>query len=170
MNVVILGIVFLAGFCLGIICFGNGCLKKIEQQRRFVEKYESLFQLMCRWTKNIQEEQNIAEWFEKCDYRHIAIYGMGVVGRCMMRELEGSKIVIDYVIDLKEKCDMGSLTVYKPTDILPEVDCIIVTPIANFDEIEDVLRLKLNCPIISLEDVIYVDDRCFDNKMNGELI
>ncbi len=37
-----------------------------------------------------------------------------------------------------------------------DVDAIIVTAIFDFDDIKKKCKEKLNCPIISLEDVIYV--------------
>ena len=38
---------------------------------------------------------------------------------------------------------------------LAEADAVIVTAIYNFDEIEEKLSDLIDCPIISLEDIIY---------------
>lgn len=43
----------------------------------------------------------------------------------------------------------------KPDDTLPDVDAIIVTAFFFFDEIEQELEDKIDCPIISIEDVVY---------------
>jgi len=40
-------------------------------------------------------------------------------------------------------------------DSLEDVDVVIVTAITFFDEIETKLSEKLDCPIISLEDILY---------------
>ena len=40
-------------------------------------------------------------------------------------------------------------------DELKPVDAIVVTPIFFFDDIEEELSQKIDCPIISLEDVLY---------------
>ena len=40
-------------------------------------------------------------------------------------------------------------------DQLTEVDAVVVTPIVFFNEIEKELSEKLDCPIISLEDILY---------------
>jgi hypothetical protein len=40
-------------------------------------------------------------------------------------------------------------------DDLEEVDAIVVTAITFFDEIEEKLSAKIDCPIISLEDILY---------------
>ena len=40
-------------------------------------------------------------------------------------------------------------------DTLDDVDAIVVTAVTFFDEIEDELHKKVNCPILSLEDILY---------------
>ena len=40
-------------------------------------------------------------------------------------------------------------------DELESVDAIIVTPIYYFEEIEGKLVEKVDCPIISIEDIMY---------------
>ena len=49
----------------------------------------------------------------------------------------------------------ASFEVLKPDDTLPDVDAIIVTAFFFFDEIEQELEDKIDCPIISIEDVVY---------------
>ena len=40
-------------------------------------------------------------------------------------------------------------------DDLKPVDAIVVTAITFFDEIKEKLSEKIDCPIISLEDILY---------------
>ena len=47
------------------------------------------------------------------------------------------------------------MDVLTPDDDLPEVDLIVVTPVHYFDEIEEMLADKVDCPVISIEDVVY---------------
>ena len=42
-----------------------------------------------------------------------------------------------------------------PDEELANVDAVIVTPITFFSEIEDMLSLKMDCPILSIEDILY---------------
>ena len=39
--------------------------------------------------------------------------------------------------------------------MLEAVDAVIVTPIFFMDEIEEMLSGKMDCPIVSLEDILY---------------
>ena len=43
----------------------------------------------------------------------------------------------------------------KLTDDLPETDVIVVTAIYFYEEIREELSQLVDCPIISLEDVVY---------------
>ena len=72
-----------------------------------------------------------------------------------MDELEGSGITIKYGIDQRASNIYEEFDVVSPEDELEEVDAIVVTPIKFFDEIEERLSEKVNCPIISLEDILY---------------
>ena len=47
------------------------------------------------------------------------------------------------------------MEVVSPEDGLREVDAVIVTSIFFMDEIEKALSVKLSCPVISLEDILY---------------
>lgn len=40
-------------------------------------------------------------------------------------------------------------------DYLERVDVVVVTAITFFDDIKEKLSKKLDCPIISLEDILY---------------
>ena len=40
-------------------------------------------------------------------------------------------------------------------DELEEVDAVIVTAVTFFDDILEKLSQKLDCPVISLEDILY---------------
>ena len=42
-----------------------------------------------------------------------------------------------------------------PDSELPMVDVIIVTAITFFEEIEEALYSKIDCPILSMEDILY---------------
>ena len=45
--------------------------------------------------------------------------------------------------------------VVAPDSDLGEVDAVVVTSITFFEEIEEMLNSKMDCPILSLEDILY---------------
>lgn len=40
-------------------------------------------------------------------------------------------------------------------DSLDKVDAVVVTSITFFDEVEEILSRKVDCPILFLEDILY---------------
>ena len=60
-----------------------------------------------------------------------------------------------YAIDKNADMIYANVDVVTPDDELEPVDVIVVTAIYYFDEIEEDLSEKVDCPIISLEDILY---------------
>lgn len=118
-------------------------------------KYFELFSLMSRWVLVKQQGKMLADYFEKHEYRKIAIYGMSQVGQALLKELENSSVEVSYAIDQNADWLFADCKVVKNSDALEEVDAVVVTPIHYFDAIRTGLDQKVNCPILSIRDVIY---------------
>lgn len=129
--------------------------KKVDEQWRISEKHLALFQMMDQWVAIKQQGKNLADYLEKKQYRTIAIYGMSFAGQRLIDELENSNIQIKYGIDKRADNIYTDIDIVTMEDELEEVDAVIVTAITFFDEIEEMLSGKMDCPIISLEDVLY---------------
>lgn len=80
---------------------------------------------------------------------------MSYAGETLIDELKGSKIEIAYGIDQRASSIYADVDIVSAEDTLKDVDAVVVTAISFFDEIEEKISLKLDCPIISLEDVLY---------------
>ena len=114
------------------------------------------YNILKRWFTLKQQNKTVRTYFEQSGYQQIAIYGMSDLGKILLEELEGSSYVqVIYGIDKRaEKLTVG-IPVLMPEDTLPETDVIVVTAIYYFREIDDLLRKKVTCPVVSLEDVLY---------------
>lgn len=119
------------------------------------DKHFKLFLMMNEWVKVKQEGKNLSSFFEREGYKEIAVYGMSYAGETLVEELEGSDIRVKYGIDRNADQMDASIEIVKPDEELKDVDVIVVTSITFFNEIEEMLVKKVNCPIISLEDVLY---------------
>ena len=64
-------------------------------------------------------------------------------------------IQVQYGIDKNADNIYMDVNIVTMEDELKPVDAIVVTPIFFFDDIEEELSQKIDCPIISLEDVLY---------------
>lgn len=110
---------------------------------------------MNQWVRIKQEGKNLAEYFKENGYEKIAVYGMSYAGETLVYELNDSGITVEYGIDQNAKSLYLDIDIYEPDDDLKEVDALVVTAITFFDEIEEKMSQKLDCPIISLEDILY---------------
>ena len=130
--------------------------QKIDSLKQRIEVLSDHFQLLNHWLEIKNEGKSIATYFEEMGYRHIAIYGMAELANRLFEELSESSVHIDYGIDRDICCSIARIDkVYFPDDNLPETDAIIVTPYSSFESIKAILEKKVNCPIISLEEVIW---------------
>lgn len=140
---------------VGAVVVGKRLGKRVDEERNLARKHLAMFQMMNQWVKIKQNGKNVSSYFEQEGYREIAIYGMHFVGETLVEELMGSSIAIKYGIDKNANKICADFEIVTPDSSLKYVDAIIVTAITCFDEIEEFLKEKVNCPIISLEDIIW---------------
>ena len=145
----------LTGAAIGAGAVGKVEGDKLNKMRAMSNKHLELFKMMNQWVKVKQEGKNLSSYFEENGYTKIAIYGMSYAGETLMNELENSIVTVVYAIDRNADSLYSDVDIVSMDDDLEDVDAIIVTAITFFDEIEETLSKKVNCPIISLEDVLY---------------
>lgn len=153
------GVIAVLSMALGAVA-GIGVLsksmgEKAKSLKGMSDKYQSLFIMMNQWVKVKQDGKELSEYFKKNGYQKIAVYGMSYVGQNLVNELKTSGIEVAYGIDINADSIYSDIDVMTIEDELEEVDVIVVTPITFFDEIEEKLTKKVDCPIISLEDILY---------------
>ena len=129
--------------------------EKIAKIENMSEKHLALFIMMNQWVKVKQEGKNLSSYFEKKEYKKIAVYGMSYAGETFVDELKNTGIIIAYGIDKNADTIYSDIDIFTMEDSLEEVDAVVVTAVTFFDEIEEKLCEKLDCPIISLEDILY---------------
>lgn len=144
---------------LAVLCTGLGiAIKKAERvqkrDRALSDKHLALFLMMNQWVKVRQKGKNIETYFQKNDYKRIAIYGMSYVGETLWDELKNTDIEVVYGIDRNADYMYSELPVVSIEDDLEKVDAIVVTAITFFKDIKGVLVKKVDCPIISLENIL----------------
>lgn len=145
----------LTGAVIGAGTIGTISGKEVLKWKNYSNKHLALYKMMCQWVKVKQEGKNLADYLEKKGYKKIAIYGMSYAGDTLINELEGTKVHVAYGIDRNAQSIYTDIDVVSIDEQLDEVDAVVVTAITFFDEIEEALSEKIDCPIISLEDILY---------------
>jgi hypothetical protein len=145
----------LTGAVVGATAVGKKISKKTEKAQGYADKHLALFLMMNQWVKVKQEGKNLSSYFENNGYNKIAIYGMSYAGETLLDELKNSNIKVAYGIDKKADSIYADVDIVTMDDDFEKVEAIVVTAITFFDEIEDKLSVKIDCPIISLKDILY---------------
>ena len=145
----------LTGVALGAGTVGKVSGKSLNIARSMSDKHLALFLMMNQWVKVKQEGKNLASYFEKNGYNKIAIYGISYAGETLIDELKATGVTVSYAVDKNADAIYTDVDVFTIEDDLEPVDAIVVTAITFFDEIEEKLSKKMDCPIISLEDVLF---------------
>lgn len=148
-----------AGMVVGAVAGGTAARtvssKKTKEMVQKGAKVHQLYMAFDQWLRIRQEGKTLVEYFKQQDYKTVAIYGMKELGERLYDELEGSGITVRYIIDKNADLVYANVDVVTPDEKLDPVDVIVVTALYYFDEIEEMLSERVDCPIISLEDILY---------------
>lgn len=158
----------IAGIGLGGLVIGlfsslryidNKILSRNIEDNKKLNRY---YQLLGQWLLNKTEDYDISLYLEKEGIFRIAVYGMGLMGDLLVKDLKNKKIVyiIDKNADVLPVNTLGEIPVIRPENILEQepVDAIIVTACYYFNEISSILQeigIHKSIRVISLEDLIY---------------
>lgn len=123
---------------------------------RQINKFKKRYYVLCKWLSLKLINQSLEKFFIERNYKKIAIYGWGDLGRLLSAELDGTSVDISYIIDRRgRELDAIDIPAYVPHDNeLPNVDVIIVTVVDEFTNIYDSIRGIVSCEIISLSSVV----------------
>lgn len=146
------------GGAIGVAAQHMKTKKRLNADIELGRKNEEIIKAYSQWMKIKKEGRSLADYLKENGYQKIAVYGMHYLGENLCEELEDTDIEIKYAID-KNADNMGfddkNIIVYTPDEELEEVDAVIVTAFYFYDEIEEKLSERLDCPIVSLEDILY---------------
>lgn len=144
-----------AGGVAGALATSKVMGETAAKEQKMSNKHLALFLMMNQWVLVKQEGKNLASYFERNNYRKIAVYGMSYAGERLVNELKGSGIEVAYGIDQNADGIYSDIKIVTKEDALEPVDAIVVTPVFFFQEIEKDLSGKVDCAILSLEDILY---------------
>lgn len=145
----------LAGAILGAGTVKMVAGETINKTKSMSDKHLTLFLMMNQWVKVKQEGKSLASYFEGNGYKNIAVYGISYAGETLIDELKETNVHVAYGIDKNADTIYADVNMVSIDDDLEPVDAIVVTAITFFEEIEEKLLEKTDCPIISLEDILY---------------
>lgn len=144
----------LAGAAAGAYAVGKVAGEATLAEKRMAEKHLTLFLMMNQWVRVKQEGKCLDSYFIGKKYKRIAIYGMSYAGETLVEELKDTEIQVAYGIDKNANSIFADVDVLGLEENMERVDAVVVTAVSFFDEIAEELSTKMDCPIISLEDIL----------------
>lgn len=130
-------------------------MKKKGKKDTGKEKFKSYYKILNQWLQLKKDAISLDKWFEDNSYTSIAIYGFGELGKRLYEELTTSNVKVAYVVDQSVEISDYEVEIYSVEDELPEVDVIVVSSVFDYEAIKTVLCEKVDCHIVSLEDVVF---------------
>jgi len=146
---------FILGTATGAGVISYKKIKRQDNDFKVIKKNEAIMKMFNQWLILKQEEKSIVSYFKENGFNKIAIYGMSYAGERLLADLKNTDIEVAYAIDRNAEHIFSEVEIVTLEDSLQDVDVVVVTAIYNFDEIEEKLSNLMDCPIVSLEDIIY---------------
>ena len=128
---------------------------KIRQKDELNNKNDAILKLYNYWMNLSLKGKTVSGYLKEHGYHSVAIYGMHYLGDNLLNELTDNGVEVKYAVDRNAERIQADVEVVKPEDELLEVDVIIVTAIRFFEEIDATLAKRVDCPILSIEDILY---------------
>lgn len=120
-------------------------------------KIFTFYMMLNHWLKIKQNGRDILTYFHDHGYETVAIYGMKELGERLLDELAPSDVKVLYAIDRNKTGIYTEVEILTPDDELPKVDAVIVTAVTFYEEIRRDMESRIDCPVISLTDVVYYE-------------
>lgn len=126
----------------------------IKNKNHMHHKDTCYLHLFDAWLDNVERGIGLESFFVQRKLNNIAVYGMGLIGKHLIKELEGTAVHVKKIIDMSKNEEDTNLA--RVGDCLDNVNAIIVTPFLEFKEIKEILSMHYKCEILSIEEVIYM--------------
>ena len=119
--------------------------------KRLINRYYDYWRIFNIWMEKLEADESPAKYLVKMGYYNIAIYGYGMFGKHLVCQLNKENIRIKYIIDRQKDKKTKDIKLYTLDDQFPEVDCVVVTVLYDYERIEQALKTKLTCDVISID-------------------
>lgn len=122
----------------------------INVEKKVYDKEQHLENILDKWL----EIKELGKTIFDSRNEKIAVYGYGLLGRHLLRELEKNAIRVEFIVDRREIMNID-IPLYRPDEEWPYADIIIVTATYEYGQIYKMIKEKNGgMKILSLEHLI----------------
>lgn len=148
-------LISLVSFVTGFILGGKILVKMINDYKTRMKRNLSNMMLFNDWLEFLYSRGKVEQYFHDHGYKRIMIYGNGYIGKRLQQALGQTDIEVAAVMDKVVSSDEKGLVIDVDSSI-PDVDCIVITPVYYYDEIVDLLQKKTELPLVPMQMIINV--------------
>lgn len=141
------------GVMIGIYVTFKEMVDLLARYRELSEKHLNIMEIFKKWFIFLDSGKTMEEYFRNHNYKTIAVYGVGFLGECLVRQLIKTDVRILYIIDQKADNTLLDIPIKKLDGPLDEVDAIVVTPVYYFYSIKKQISEKTDAEIVSIEEI-----------------
>ena len=146
---------FVTGFFLG----GKALVGMINDYKRRMKRNFSNMMLFNDWLDFLYSGGKIEQYFHNQGYKRIMIYGNGYIGKRLQQALIQTDIEVAAVMDKAALPNEDGLVIGLDSK-MPDVDCIVITPVYYYDEISGMLRKKTGLPLVTMQMLLNMSYCC----------
>lgn len=129
-------------------------LQSIQKKRLAnLDKFRKLFYVLKDLAMAEEAGNGIGTYLNRKNIRNVAVYGIGYLGKYLLKKLEKSEIKIPYIIDQNAAFLNMGYPAFTLEESLEEVDAVIVTLVQREEEIVEKLKSKLEAEIITIREL-----------------
>lgn len=141
-------------FGIGFFLGGKMLVSMINDYRWRMKRNLSNMMLFNDWLHFIYTGGSFEEYFLNQGYKNIMIYGNGNIGKRFLEALSKTEIEVAAIMDKQINSLYENEKMIGIESNIPNVDCIVVTPVYYYQEIYEMLKKRTGIPIVSIQDIL----------------
>ena len=129
----------------------------LQVYKEKVAQYKAYWKLMDYWMRKKECGISITDILCNRGYRTVAVYGIGILGQHLLKDININEVTVEYIIDIRKCGQYETTPIFNLEDNFPQVDVIIFRVTHEFCRIKSNLSRITNNSIISLEELVFAE-------------
>ena len=119
-------------------------------------KYQKYMHYFNKWMENREHGLWIADYLKKQGSPSVSVYGCGILGRHLIWELNNKNYPVMWIMDKSDSHEQYEVNGLKDINTVKKVNLVIVTAMADYEDVEMFICAHDVGRPISLEELINI--------------
>ena len=128
-------------------------LNKEELYNKYT-RCSKILELLDIWLSQKEKERKCRKYCEEQGITQVVIYGCGILGKHLIKELKEEGINIECIIDKKKEIDVDQIPIRRLGDTIDDKSVIVVTPVVHIEEIRVELQTAYSNRIVHISQIV----------------